>query len=136
MVSTPQFPTDLLLTSSEGITRNPYFENILNKSDVDEDKEHAKIEYLIERIRESKYKFLRNKKIYSSKRAAKWLSWKYRTYISKVEDAKQWVSEFASYSWETGHPYMIVMPDGTKYPTQGFFQNELQNLEQHLATTI
>jgi len=97
--------------------------------------EEGKIDYLFDRIKNSKLTFIRNKVEYDSDSAAKFIRWKlnrWRGKGSKITTAQQFVSEVTSGSKMSGEPYTVILHDGTRHNLQPVLQNELNALEQCL----
>lgn len=94
--------------------------------------EEGKIDYLIERIRDSKLTFIRNKVEYDSSSAASFLRWKLNRWKkkgTKIETAQDFVSFVSGGSTMSGQPYAIVLRDGTRHDLKSVLQNELDALE-------
>src|SRR5258706_14503352 len=66
---------DAMVNPNDKIEESPFFKKILEK---DGDPELAKIQFLISRVRESPYIFVRNGTDYKGERAAVHLAWKFR----------------------------------------------------------
>ncbi len=94
--------------------------------------ERIKIEYLIARIKNSAFSFIRNGEEHTSKRAAMHLMWKYRKRFNDIKTAVDFIDKVASGSWLTGEQYKIKMPDGNTYPTRDILMNELAALDAYL----
>ena len=128
-------PKNLLFTATHDIDENPYFDWAVRQRSNPEKFEKAKIEYLIERVRTSPYAFIRNGSEYTASQAAKHLGEKYRVRKEKIKTAEQFIQDVASRSSVSGQPYMIKLVDGTSYPTEEIFTNELDVLELNLTET-
>lgn len=94
--------------------------------------EEGKIDYLIDRIRNSHLRFIRNRIEYDSDSAGKFIRWKLdrlRSKGSKIETAQDFVSVVTSGSRMSGQPYTIILQGGNRYHLQLILQNELDALE-------
>ena len=94
--------------------------------------EEGKIDYLMERIRNSKLIFVRNKVEYDSASAATFLRWKLNRWKkkgAKIDTAQEFVSTIASSSSMSGQPYAVVLLDGSRHDLKSVLQNELDALE-------
>jgi len=76
--------------------------------------EQAKIDWLLEEIRNSKATFIRNGQEYDSSKAVSHLKTKLLFAGSRVQTAKQFIVGLASNSSESGKPYEIRLPDGNQ----------------------
>ena len=127
-----QVPQGVLLASLDQIEEDPYFEWILRQERRGGPIEGAKIEYLIERIRKSDYRFIRNNVEYPSSEAANHLSWKYGLGRKSIRTAHDFIKHIASRSLNSGLRYLIKFPNGEKIPTEEILENELRILEASL----
>ncbi|GEM_PF-3368857 len=94
--------------------------------------EEGKIDYLIERVRNSKLVFTRNKVEYDGASAATFLRWKlnrWQTKGAKIDTAQKFISVITSGSTTTGQPYTVILQDGSRQNLQNVLQNELDLLE-------
>ena len=94
--------------------------------------EEGKIDYLMERLRSSKLKFIRNKVEYDSDSAASFLRWKLNRWQKKgvkIKTAQDFVTIISSGSTMSGQPYAVVLQDGTHHNLQFILQNELNALD-------
>lgn len=98
--------------------------------------EEGKIDYLLERLRDSKLTFIRNRVEYKGSEAAEFLRWKLnrlRTrYHMKIETAQDFIVKITSGSRVSGEPYVIVLSDGSRHNLENVLQNELNLLESCL----
>lgn len=93
--------------------------------------EEGKIDYLIERVRNSKLVLIRNKVEYDSASSASFLRWKLNRLQkkgTKIETAQEFVSLVTSGSKVSGEPYSITLQDGSRHNLQSILQNELDAL--------
>ena len=74
--------------------------------------EQAKIDWLLEEVRNSKAVFIRNGKEYDATKAVSHLKGKLLFAGSRVQTAKQFIVGLASNSSESGKPYEIRLSDG------------------------
>lgn len=94
--------------------------------------EEGKIDYLMERIQNSKLTFIRNKVEYDSASAASFMRWKLNRWQKKgmkITTAQDFVSFVSSGSAMSGQPYAVILQDGTRHNLQSILQNELIALE-------
>lgn len=98
--------------------------------------EEGKIDYLLERIRNSKLAFIRNGMQTSGSDAAAFMRWKIGWYENryhvKIKTAQDFVSLVTSGSKKTGKPYTIILGDGSRHNAQIIIQSELDALESCL----
>ncbi len=124
-------PQEALLTSAP-VEKNPGVKKILN---VDHSLlERAKIEYLLGRMRQSPYTFIRNGQPYGGQRAAMHMAWKYKKRLDRIKTVEDFVENIASRSWETGEDYLIKFKNGKLYRLREVFDNELRELNDFLQT--
>lgn len=93
--------------------------------------EEGKIDYLIERICDSKLVFIRNKVEYDSPSAASFLRWKLNRWQKKgvkIDTAEKFISFISSGSKTSGEPYAVILQDGSHHNLQSVLQNELDAL--------
>ena len=95
--------------------------------------EKKKIFFLIEQVKGSPYRFVRNGTVYSGPEAAAHLRMKYSHAYNQIHTARGFVIYVASHSLMTGQPYLVITADGHRYPVQELFFNELERLEQTSA---
>lgn len=94
--------------------------------------ERAKIDFLLELIRRSRYIFLRNGAIYSGGRAAAHLTWKYHRKAVKIVTAQEFIEDVATRSKSTGRLYLVKMGEKESYPLRDVLLNELRRLDRFL----
>ena len=99
-------------------------------SDTQNLAERKKILFLIEQVKASPFRFIRNGSEYSGEEAAAHLKMKYGQAYSQINSAKDFILHIASSSILTGAPYLVVTPSGERYLAQDLFFNELERLEQ------
>jgi len=126
-------PPQALLAPLEDIHSDPYYEWVVRQQDRGLAFESAKIEYLIERLRNSPYTFVRNKVEYPSAKAAKHLSWKYGFAKNRVKTANDFITHLATKSINTGLFYLAKLPNGLTYRVGDLLENELKVLEANLS---
>ncbi len=94
--------------------------------------EEGKTDYLLDRIRNSKLIFVRNKVEYDSASAASFMRWKLNRWQKKglkITTAQDFITQIASGSKMSGQPYTIILRDGSRHNLQPVLQNELDALE-------
>ncbi len=130
----PKTPPGILLSPADQIETNPFFLKIL-ASEAGISRERAKIAYLISRIRQSPYSFMRNGKSFNGSRAATHLTLKYQRRFDLIKEAVDFIEKVAGRSSRTGEDYGIQFPDGKIYPAAEVLLNELNVLEKRLQTS-
>jgi len=98
--------------------------------------EDAKIDYLIDRFRQSNSVFIRNDVEYGGRAAAKFLRWKLdrltTRYGFEIETAEDFIDDIASMSRVTGDSYLLVLSDGSRHYVRNILYNELTELNSCL----
>lgn len=122
-----------VLLSPAPIEKNPATKKVLSVSESLLEK--AKIEYLLSRIRQSPYHFIRNGREYGGMRAAMHLTWKYKKQHDRIRTVEQFIDKIASRSWQTGEVYLIKYANGKLYPIEEIFNNELRLLDEYLQSS-
>jgi hypothetical protein len=117
----------VLLAPKEQAVKNPYFAQIVRSSG--ELRDRTEIQYLISRIRESKYKFIRNGQPFAGDKAAKHMAWKYSRSDGRIKTPEQFIDYIASKSIVSGEAYSLQVGDKT-YPVRDVLYNELSLLEE------
>lgn len=95
--------------------------------------EKAKWQYLLDRIRKSPAKFVRNGEVFEGKKAARHLLWKLTRNGRNVKTAKEFVDTIASNSFSSGSPYLVKISEEESYPLRDLMTNELRRLEFFLS---
>jgi hypothetical protein len=129
-------PDEVYLNTTHDLVEDPYFEWCVTQSMRGEGVEVAKIEYLLERIRHSPYRFIRNRTEYPSVRAAKHLFWKYSIGKKRIKTAQEFIQHIATKSLKTGLLYLVKLPDGQQVSVGKILQNELHLLEKTIGMPI
>lgn len=95
--------------------------------------EEGKIDYLLERLRNSQLVFIRNRVEYTGPQAAGFLRWKLDRWRNrhhiKINTAQEFVDHIASGSKTSGDPYVVILEDGGRHNLRNVLQNELDALE-------
>jgi hypothetical protein len=113
-------PKDIFLAS---------IQRALSESKLDQIGEKKKIMFLIGQVKTSPFRFIRNGTEYSGEEAAQHLRMKYGHALSQIQTAKQFILQIASRSMLSGQPYLVVTPNGQRYPASDLLFNELDRLE-------
>ena len=94
----------------------------------------GKINYLIERVRQSKLSLIRNNAIYTSSEAAEFLRWKLNRprWRPLVHTAQDFVTVVAGGSITSGLSYRIVYGKNEHRNLKDILQNELDFLNAHM----
>ena len=124
-----QAPVKLLLSSPRHVLDDPYYEEVVHKKGDDAAYEHAKIEYLLVRIRGSRKTFIRNRELHTASEAANHIATKWYRSGGQVKTAQNFIRYIASSSSMTGEPYLVKFRNGNTYPTGKILYNELERLE-------
>ena len=129
----PKTPKDLYLAPLE--KTDPAHINHFDRLPTDSGTiaEKKKIFFLIEQVKGSPYRFVRNGTVYSGPEAAAHLRMKYSHAYNQIHTAREFIIYVASHSLMTGQPYLVITADGHRYPAQELFFNELERLEQASA---
>ncbi len=99
------------------------------------DHEKEKINYLLDRLGGSPYRFIRHGIQYSGKRGAMHLRLKYVRRKKEIPTAEIFLEKIARGSRRTGERYWIEM-DGKRYLLQTLLRNELNRLEDKLKEPV
>jgi hypothetical protein len=91
----------------------------------------SEVYYLIDLIRQSPHKFVRNGKEYQGDIAAKFLSYKLNKNLRKVKTTENFIDLVATRSEESDREYLIVFTDGSTRPTREVLLSELERLRTH-----
>lgn len=94
--------------------------------------EQARIDYLLERVSNSPYNFIRNGQSYSGKRAWAHFKWKYLLNVKRVKTAEEFMDRVATYSQMSGEPYEVQLPDKSRHPLRFLLTNELKLFDQEV----
>jgi len=109
------------------------FRDLLKKEPGTFNYERARINYLLERVTKSPYNLIRNGRRYTGKRGANHLRWKYFFRTPKhLRTAEEFIGESATYSRNSGKPYLVEFPDKQKAPLDFILTQELRRLDQEL----
>jgi hypothetical protein len=92
--------------------------------------EQARIDWLLAEVGNSKAVFLRNGKEYDASRAVSHLKTKLFFAGKRVQTAREFIVGVASHSEETGKPYEIRLPDGTRKPMEVWLLERLAVYEK------
>lgn len=127
-----QTPSDVLFAPANKIPKIPIVKKLphLTQTSV---VERGKIEYLIARVRQSQYLFVRNGEMHPGRHAAMHLTRKYRKRIENVKTVEAFIEDVASGSSVSGEPYYLKVSEGKVYRVRDVFKNELKALEKYLA---
>ena len=85
----------------------------------------ASIQFLLTRVSQSGYVFIRNGKEHNSLDAAKHMRRKYEHFVDEIETPEQFIERAATKSMMTGRRYRIRFADGTEMDTSDWLLNEL-----------
>lgn len=95
--------------------------------------EHEKIDYLLDRIADSRYQFQRNGEMHDGKTARLWFLYKMSHWVSGIKTAQDFIGRVATASQKTGQPYLVQFPNGNIYSLDSVLRNELDAFEKHLT---
>lgn len=125
-----QTPADVFLApSATSLHQKPSYRKVLSVSDNPGAMERAKIDYLIELVRQSPYTFIRNGVTHSGPRSATHLLWKYHRQVSKVDSAQKFIDEIATRSSLSGELYLVKLDGQKTYPLRDLLYNEFNRLK-------
>ena len=102
--------------------------NVPDSSEV----RQARIDYLLERMGDSPYNFIRNGSRYNGKHAEIHLKWKYLRSQREVETAEAFIDRIATRSKLSGEEYLVILPDKSRRPLRDFLLYELHSFDQSL----
>lgn len=128
----PSLPLNIPLAPSAPLEESTAFGKALALPPGSLDLERARIEYLLERIAKSPYNFLRDRNLYSGKRAEVHLRWKFLRNQKKAKTAEQFINAVATRSKISGEKYLVILPDKRRIPVRDFLIHELTSLDQKL----
>ena len=131
-VSTPSSvdPAGVLLGPKPRFEEMKSFQRIIRTTVGSADYEKARIDYLLERLGESPYNFVRNGTVHSNTRAVMHLRWKYMRFHKEAPTAEAFADRLASNSKQTGREYTMRIPPSGEYPLRTVLHNELKLLDQ------
>lgn len=120
------------LNPQDKLEKNPFFKEILEHQENPKMVEKAKIAYLINAIKKSPYKFIRNGAEHSGFKASTHMLMKYRRVSDRIENAEEFIMGLATRSSVSGEPYLIKLSDGEIIPTKDALFEELAYLETQI----
>jgi len=91
--------------------------------------EPAKIQQLIALVRSSNLVFIRNGKEYSPADAAEHLASKAESAADPKMTAREFIQKHASFSSQSGEPYVVRLPDGKTMPASDWLLARLAEIE-------
>lgn len=83
------------------------------------------IEFLLQSVAESEYRFLRNGEAHAGPEAADHLRKKYEYRRDRIGSAEAFIDQIASGSWLSGEPYRVQKPDGGTELTRDWLRARL-----------
>lgn len=92
--------------------------------------EEAKIQYLLDFIKNSDLKFIRNNEEYDGKDAARHLEMKLSKAGSRIKSANDFIDLIASKSSITGKPYQVILKNGSVINLRDLLYHELKKLNK------
>lgn len=126
-------PADIyFIEEAEMTQRNPAYTRVMTAKLDSRTLEDAKIQYLLEAVRRTKYDFVRNGAHHDGARAVLHLRQKYKARRHLVHTAREFIDLCASRSETTGKPYVVQLPSKETYSTHDVLYNELRRLEEKL----
>ena len=130
----PPLGPEFLLAPSLKIEESQAFQKAASLEPGSREAEQARIEYLLERVADSPYNFIRNGSRYNGKRAEVHLRWKYLRNQQKVATGEEFIKRIATRSKISGEQYLVVLPDKRRLPLRDFLLYELRSFDQALET--
>lgn len=131
--SRPPLEPGIPLVPSQPAEAIAAFENAVSEEPGSREAELTRIEYLLERMGESPYNFIRNGSRYNGKRAQVHLRWKYLRNQKQIRTAEDFVNRIATRSKISGESYyLVVLPDKSRRPLREFLLYELHEFDQAL----
>lgn len=97
----------------------------------------AEVEYLLARVADSGYIFIRNGNDHDSVDAAKHMRRKYEHFRDKgkIGDIDEFIELSATKSMLTGKMYMVRMSDGSEIPTANWLHDEIDAYRERTGVT-
>lgn len=130
-------PADIYFIDEVEMTqRNPAFTRVMTAELDSRALEDAKIQYLLEAVRRTKYDFIRNAAHHDGARAVLHLRQKYMARRHLVHTAREFIDLCASRSESSGKPYVVELPSEETYSTRDILYNELRRLEERLNSRL
>lgn len=121
-----------LLEPYPDVEQSRFFQKLVGMDEENKYFEKSKMDYLLNRVKKSKYQFIRNDEYFSSHRAAIHLKWKFLRNKQQVKTAKDFISIVAGRSKMSGKPYLVVTEEKGIYQLREILENELEFLENSL----
>lgn len=95
-----------------------------------DEREHKKIAFLINEIKNSNALFLRNGKEYDATKASEHVTYKISKAKGRIKTARQFIHYIASRSFISGDPYYMKEKTGRKVTTREWLFRRLYDYEQ------
>ncbi len=127
------FSEHILLGPKPDFASMRTFQTLLNLEPGTPNYEKTRVEYLLERLGNSPYNFVRNDMEYTNRRAVMHLRWKYLRQHNQEMTAEQFIDRVAASSKMTGQSYLMEV-DSKTYPLREILHNELDLLDERLAS--
>lgn len=124
----------ILLSSPESVEKDPMFKRAAAQPSSPAALDKIKIQYLISRMRQSPYAFIRNRERHTGKRAASHLAMKYASVSGRVKTPAEFIEHIAARSSFTGEVYLMDV-EGEKVEVRKVLHDELAFLEEKLKET-
>lgn len=121
----------VLLGPAESVEKDPMFKKLAAESSSPASADKIKIQYLISRMRQSPYVFIRNRERHTGKRAASHLAMKYASVSGRVKTPKEFIENIAARSSFTGEVYLMDI-EGKTVEVRKVLNDELSLLEEKL----
>ena len=126
-------PLDMYVAPAADLEKLPEYKKLLQVDFSSPQADDLKIKYLIARVRQSPYKFIRNGEVHTGVRASLHLVWKYQRKTKLVKNVNDFIREIATGSSLSGEPYLIEVSSGVRYQVKDLLTNELRMLEDRLT---
>lgn len=123
-------PASFSLVPSFSVESSRQFRRAVNAQPGSKERERARIEYLLERVYQSPYNFIRNGSRYSGKRAWLHIRWKYFRNLGRIKTAEDFILWAATRSKTSGEFYLVEMTDRKRYPLKDFLVHELHLFDE------
>jgi hypothetical protein len=108
-----------------------FVEQFYNRRDLTTNE--GKIDYLLERLRNSELIFIRNRVEYTGSQASGFLRWKLDRWKTrhhiKINTVQEFVNQIAGGSKMSGEPYIVILKNKGRHNLKDILQNELDALE-------
>jgi hypothetical protein len=122
----------LTLGPFAGFKKDRAFQRALRAEAGTPPEEKARIDYLLDRVSNSPYNFLRNGSRYTGIQAKGHFEWKYSLNRGQIKTAEDFINKVATRSKISGQSYLMEHPDGRRYLLRDLLITELERFNRAL----